>query len=156
MTTEPSESKIVEINSEQAFTPDPLYKLMSIFEDSNAGVAAAAELEDNGFAKEDIQLFCGVKGAETFDFTGEGHGLGAQFLRSFRNITYDRIIMDRYQNALRDGLCVLMVHIHKAPQKAAAAEIVHKFNTAQIDYFGLAVTEAVPNKPDTYDPDARF
>ena len=156
MSTDPAPSKVVEINNEQAFTPDPLYKLMSIFEDSNSGVAAAAELKANGFDEADIELFCGVKGAETYDFTGEGHGLGAQFLRAFRNITFDRIIMDRYQNALRDGHCVLMVHIHKTPQKAAAAEIIHKYNTAQVDYFGLAVTETLPNKPDTNDPDATF
>ena len=156
MSIEPSESRVVDINSEQAFTPDPLYKLMSIFEDSTAGVAAAAELEANGFDKADIELFCGVPGAETYDFSGEAHGLAAQFLRSFRNITFDRVIMERYQNALRDGLCVLMVHIHKAPQKAAAAEIIHKYNTAQVDYFGLAITETLPDKPDTYDPNATF
>ena len=156
MSTNAGQSKVVDINNDQAFTPDPLYKLMSIFEDSTAGVAAAAELADSGFDKSDIELFCGVPGAETYDFTGESHGLGAQFLRAFRNITYDRVIMDRYQNALRDGHCVLMVHIHKSQQKAAAAEIIHKYNTAQVDYFGLAMTETLPDKPDTYDPDATF
>ena len=156
MGTDAGQSKVVDINSEQAFTPDPLHKLMSIFEDSNSGVAAAAELKANGFDESDIELFCGVKGAETYDFTGEGHGLAAQFLRAFRNITNDRIVMDRYQAALRDGHCVLMVHIHKAVKKTAAAEIIHKYNTAQVDYFGLAMTENLPDKPDTYDPDASF
>lgn len=156
MSTDVRQSKVVEINSEQAFTPDPVYKLMSIFEDSNSGVAAAAELEASGFDKKDIELFCGVPGAETYDFTGEEHGLAAKFLRSFRNITYDRVIMQRYETALQEGHCVLMVHIHKAPQKAAAGEIIHKYNTAQVDYFGLAITETVPDKPDTYDPDATF
>lgn len=156
MTIDAGQSKVVDINSEQAFTPDPLYKLMSIFEDSNAGVAAAAELKANGFDESDIELFCGVRGAETYDFTGEAHGLAAQFLRAFRNITNDRIVMDRYQAALRDGHCVLMVHIHKAVKKTAAAEIIHKYNTAQVDYFGLAMTETLPEKPDTYDPEATF
>jgi hypothetical protein len=146
MSAEPTQSKVVEINNEQAFTPDPVYKLMSIFE----------ELADNGFEEKDIELFCGVKGAETYDFSGEDHGLGAKFMRAFRNITFDRIILDRYQRALREGHCVLMVHIHKTPQKAAAAEIIHKYNTAQVDYFGLAMTETLPDKPDTYDPDATF
>ena len=156
MTIDAEQSRVVDINNEQAFTPDPLHKLMSIFEDSNSGVAAAAELKANGFDESDIELFCGVKGAETYDFTGEGHGLAAQFLRAFRNITNDRIVMDRYQAALRDGHCVLMVHIHKAVKKTAAAEIIHKYNTAQVDYFGLAMTENLPDKPDTYDPDATF
>ena len=156
MSTDATQSNVVDINNEQAFTADPLHKLMSIFEDSNAGVAAAAELAANGFSESDIELFCGVPGAETYDFSGEAHGLAAQFLRAFRNITYDRVIMDRYQSALHDGHCVLMVHIHKAPQKAAAAEIIHKYNTAQVDYFGLAMTETLPNVADTHDPDATF
>ena len=156
MSTDAIRSKVVDINSEQAFTPDPLYKLMSIFVDSNSGVAAAAELAANGFDEKDIELFCGVPGAETYDFTGDAHGLAAQFLRRFRNITYDRVIMSRYEMALQDGHCVLMVHIHKAEHKAAAAEIIHKYNTAQVDYFGLAITETVPDKPDTYDPNATF
>ncbi len=158
MSTDPARSQVVEINSEQAFTPDPMYKLMAIFEDSEAGVSAVEDLKANGFEDKDIELFCGVRGEETFDFSGKDHGLGTRFMRLFRNITYDRVIMDRYQNALREGHCVLTLHIHKDVKKTDAAAIVHRFGAAQVDYFGLSMTQSF--SPDgewrNYDPEATF
>lgn len=158
MNNENEQTKVVDINNEQAFTPDPLYKLMGIFDDSDAGVSAAEDLKSNGFDAADIELFCGVPGAETYDFTGESHGLAAKFLRSFRNITYDRIIMERYEKALQDGHCVLTIHMQKAVNKDEAAQIMHRYNAVQVDYFGLAATTAIPvsGSEDKYDPDARF
>ena len=160
MSTNTAASNVVEINNEQAFTPDPMFKLMGIFEDSEAGVSAAEELSRKAFDADDIELFCGVPGAETYDFSGDEHGLGAKFMRAFRNITYDRIIMDRYQQALRDGHCVLMVHIHKTPRRDEAAAIMHRFGAAQVDHFGLVMTKAFPEhaneSEDKYDPDETF
>ena len=157
MNTSEAQSQVVDINSEQAFTPDPLYKLMGIFEDSNAGVAAADELKSGAFDPNDIELFCGVPGAETYDFHGDEHGLIAKMLRSFRNITFDRVIMDRYEKALNDGHCVLMVHIHKTVRKDDAAAIMHRHGAVQVDYFGLAMTKAIPanenSSEDKYEPD---
>lgn len=160
MSTNSGTSKVVDINSEQAFTPDPLYKLMGIFEDSAAGVAAAEDLKQNGFDANDIEMFCGVPGAQTFDFTGESHGLVATLLRKFRNITYDRIIMERYEQALHDGHCVMMVHIHKTPRRDEAADIMHRYGAVQVDHFGLGMTKAFPDHPQEnetkYDPDETF
>ena len=157
MNTNESESPVVDINSEQAFTPDPLYKLMGIFNDSDAGVAAADELKANAFEPDDIELFCGVPGAETFDFAGDEHGLVAKMMRAFRSITFDRVIMDRYEKALNEGHCVMMIHIHKDIRKDEAAAIMHRHGAAQVDYFGLAATQAFTARPnaseDKYEPD---
>jgi len=160
MSTNTGQSRVVDINNEQAFTPDPLFKLMGIFEDSDASVAAAEDLKVNGFDPADIELFCGVPGAETFDFKGDEHGLAAKFLRKFRNITYDRIIMERYQQALQDGHCVMTVHIHKTPRRDEAADIMHRYGAVQVDHFGLGMTKAFPDSAETaenkYDPDATY
>lgn len=160
MSTESHQSKVVDINSEQAFTPDPLFKLLGVFENSDSGVAAAEELKANGFDPNDIELFCGVPGAETYDFSGDEHGLAAKFLRKFRNITFDRVIMDRYQQALQNGHCVMTVHIHKTPRRDEAAEIMNRHGAVQVDHFGLGMTKAFPDNPekseDKYDPDATF
>lgn len=147
MNTESQASQVVEINNEQAFTPDPLYKMMGIFANSDAGVSAAEDLKANGFEAEDIELFCGVPGAETYDFSGEEHGIAAIFMRNFRKITFDRVIMDRYQAALRDGHCVLMIHIHKDARREEAAAIMHRYGAVQVDHFGLAMTKAYPDSP---------
>lgn len=143
MSSQTVTTKVVEINSEQAFTPDPMFKLMGIFEDSEAGVRAAEDLKAAGFDAKDIELFCGVQGAETYDFTGDEHGLGTKFMRAFRSITYDRIIMERYQAALLDGHCVLMVHIHKTARRDEAASLMHQHGAVQVDYFGLTMTQTI-------------
>lgn len=153
-------SEVVEINNEQAFTPDPLFKLMGVFEDSDAGVSAAEDLAANGFAEKDIELFCGVPGAKTYDFTGKDHGAFVTALRKFRGITFDRIIMDRYEQALRDGHCVMTIHIHKTPLRDEAAAIMHRHGAVQVDHFGLTMTKAFPDHPNEaehkYDPDETF
>lgn len=150
----------IPINDPDGFTPDPLYKLMGIFEDSDAGVAAVEELTSSGFAADDIELFCGIPGEQTYDFSGDEHGLAAKFMRKFRSITFDRVIMERYQQALHDGHCVLMVHIHKTPRREEAAAIMNRHGAVQVDYFGLAMTKAFPDHPDEsenkYDPDETF
>ena len=50
-----------------------------------------------------------------------------------------------------------MVHIHKAVRKDEAAAIMHRYNAAQDDYFGLAMTQAFPvhenASEDKYEPD---
>lgn len=151
------EQKAIPINDPDGFTPDPMFKLMGIFEDSDAGVAASNQLRAKDFAAEDIELFCGVPGELTYDFSGEDHGLGAKFMRAFRKITFDRVIMERYQQALRDGHCVLIVHIHKTPRREQAAAILNSYGAVQVDYFGLAMTKAFPDDPnkseDKYEPE---
>ena len=149
MSTDATGSPVVEINSEQAFTPDPLYKIMGIFENSDAGVSAAEDLNANGFDAADIELFCGVPGAKTYDFSGKDHGALSSALRKFRSITFDRVIMDRYEQALSNGHCVMMVHIHKTARRDEAAEIMHRYGAVQVDHFGLAMTKAFPDSPDS-------
>lgn len=148
MSTDSTGSAIVDINSEQAFTPDPLYKIMGIFEDSDAGVSAAEDLNANGFDAADVELFCGVPGAKTYDFSGKDHGALIGALRKWRNSTFDRIIMDRYEQALGNGHCVMMVHIHKTARREEAAEIMHRYGAVQVDHFGLAMTKAFPDNPE--------
>jgi len=157
MSTEEQPIEIVKINDGEAFTPDPMFKLMGIFEDSNDGVAAVDELRTNAFEPNDIELFCGVPGAETYDFSGDEHGLIAKMLRAFRNITFDRVIMERYEKALQRGHCVVMIHIRKDIRKDEAVAIIHRHGAAQVDYFGLAMTTAFPaqenSAEDKYEPD---
>lgn len=147
----------VEINSQQTFRPDPLYHLMGIFDDPSSGSDAVGRLGDAGFSSADITLFCGVEGAASYDFSGNDHGLGATLLRNFRNITFDRVIMERYEQALKTGHCVLMVRVNKTERKLDASEIMEASGAKQVEYFGLATTEAFPHHDaERPDPDAMF
>ncbi|MCC6824271.1 MAG: hypothetical protein IT172_00820 [Acidobacteria bacterium] len=150
--------RAISINDAQSFAEDPLYRIIGIFEDPDAGLNVAAELQANDFDAEDISLFCGIPGEYAYDFTGEGHGPIAKFLRLFRKMTFDRVIMERYQRALHEGHCILMVRIHHDPRKHEAGAIMNKHGATQVDYFGLAITENVQDRtPEkSYDPDASF
>ena len=147
----------IEINSEQAFTPDPIYHLMGVFPDRNGGTAVIEQLTSGGFDPANIELFCGVEGAETYDFSGKDHGIGATLLRKFRNITFDRVILDRYEMALKQGHCVMMIKIDKPEQKIDASALMEAGGASQVDYFGLAATEAFPHHANERpDPDATY
>lgn len=141
------ETQYIAINNPDGFTPDPVYKMMGIFENSDSGVAAVDDLKNANFDGQDIELFCGIAGEQTYDFSGEDHGPLASFMRKIRNITFDRVIMERYQQALRDGHCVLTLLIQDSKRKKEAADLMHHHGAAQVDYFGLAVTQAFPAQP---------
>jgi len=147
MSSSDSKGEFVPVNNPDGFAPDPVHKIMGIFEDSDEGVAAVDELKSNNFDAGDIELFCGVPGEETYDFSGDDHGPLMTFMRKFRNMTFDRVIMERYQQALRDGHCVLTLHIHDSKRKKEAADLMHSHGAAQVDYFGLAMTQAFPARP---------
>jgi|GEM_PF-2341430 len=147
MSNSDSQDEFVPVNNPGAFTPDPVHKIMGIFENSDEGVAAVGELKSNNFDAGDIELFCGIPGEEAYDFSGDDHGPLMTFMRKFRNMTFDRVIMERYQQALRDGHCVLTLHIQDSKRKKEAADLMHSHGAAQVDYFGLAMTQAFPAQP---------
>jgi len=138
----------------QPITPDPMFKVAAVFDTPAEANAAIDELASQGFVDKDIEYFCGEPGEEKFDFSGSSAGTGilARMLRAFRNSTYDRIILDRYEASLRSGNCMLMVYIHKAEHKEIVAQILHHHNAHQVDYFGLAMTEHISEKPEGLEP----
>jgi hypothetical protein len=146
MNTDNDRQEAIEVHTtDQPITPDPMFKVAGVFETAAEASAAIDELRSNGFADKDIEYFCGEPGEEKYDFSGTGSGQGilARLLRSFRNSTYDRVILDRYEASLRTGNCLVMVHIHKTEQKETAAQILHNHNAHQVDYFGLTMTEHI-------------
>ena len=152
MNTDNDRQEAIESNTkDQPITPDPLFKVTGVFETPEEASAAVDELASSGFAGKDVEYFCGEPGEEKYDFTGAGAGQGilARLLRSFRNSTYDRVILERYEAALRTGNCLVMVYIHKTEHKVTVAQILHNHNAHEVDYFGLAMTEHISDQSKT-------
>jgi hypothetical protein len=144
MNTDDNRQEAIELTTtDQPITPDPLFKVAAIFETPQEASAAVDELKSSGFVEKDIEYYCGEPGVDNFDFSGSNQGLMARLVRTFRNSTYDRVILDRYEAALRTGNCLVMVHIHKTEQKNDVAKIFHHYKAHQVDYFGLAMTEHI-------------
>ncbi len=147
MNEDDNREEAVETGSgQQPITPDPLYKVAGVFDTPAEAAAAVDALKAAGFNEPDIELFCGEPGEEKYDFSGAGDGILARLLRTFRNSTHDRVILDRYEAALRADNCVIMVYIHKAERKEIAAQLLHDNNAHEVDYFGLAMTEHISDK----------
>src|SRR4051794_32208495 len=147
MNTDDNRQEAIELTTtDQPITPDPLFKVAAVFDTVDEAQAAMDELEAQGFASKDIESFCGEPGTDV-DFSAANQGIMARLLRTFRNSTYDRVILDRYEAALRTGNCMVMVHIHKTVNKNIAAQILHHHNAHQVDYFGLAMTEHISEIP---------
>jgi len=144
MNTDDNRQEAIEsTTTDQPITPDPLFKVAAVFDTQQDASAVVDELRANGFADSDIESYCGEPGVDNFDLSGSNQGLMARLLRTFRNSTYDRVILDRYEAALRTGNCLVMVHIHKTAQKTEVAQLFHQHNAHQVDYFGLAMTEHI-------------
>jgi hypothetical protein len=144
MNTDDNRQEAIELTTtDQPITPDPLFKVAAVFDTQQDASAVVDALKANGFVDNDIESYCGEPGVDNFDLSGSNQGLMARLLRTFRNSTYDRVILDRYEAALRTGNCLVMVHIHKTAQKNEVAQLFHHHNAHQVDYFGLAMTEHI-------------
>ena len=127
-------------------TAFPLFKVVGIFETSEEATAAVDELKLRGFQGADIEVFSGDPGDEDIHTSGTGDGLLSRFIRALNNFTYDRIILERYEAALRTGNYLVAARIHKTEEKDGAAQILHRHNAHNVEYFGLAITEHISEK----------
>ncbi len=144
MTTDP------QISTDAGFpAPDddfltyPIHKLVSVFEDPDEVAAAVEELQANGFTMDDIEAFCGWETKHERDFDGTQRGVWASVLHSARHVGPARTYVERYENHLQKGHCMIMVKVTKNDRKEKAAEILHRHTKERVTYFGLLTADEV-------------
>lgn len=125
------------------FLAYPMYKVISVFRDHDEVMPAVEELKSAGFGVDEIEAFCGVEGEERLDFEGTSHGVWATFLRAVQHVGPDRTYLERYEQHLRDGDCMIMVKIANKAEKEKAAEILHRHADARVTYFGLLMADEI-------------
>lgn len=123
----------------------PLYKVVSIFTDSDAVIAAVNELTANGFNESNIEAFCGWGGAAATaqQYEGTSAGVWEQFVHAARHVGPPRIYLERYEKHLQDGDCIIMVKVEKKGEKEKAAEILHHHTGERVTYFGLLMADEI-------------
>jgi hypothetical protein len=124
-------------HGEDDFLAFPIHKVVSGFEDQATVDAAIDDLLSHGFKADDIEGICGVDGERRMDFAGTNHGTLTTFLRNLQHIGPDRQFLERYEQYLRDGHCLIMVTVHNKLRRNAAAQILHKHTDQKVTYFGL-------------------
>lgn len=120
------------------FIKYPIYKVVSIFEDSSKVDAAVAELESHGFRPEDIEAYCGWQGQKHLDFERAKTGIWSDLVKAIEHFGPDRTYVERYEKHLQDGDCMITVAVDNKDRKASAAEILHRHTNERVTYFGLA------------------
>lgn len=143
MSTEAKTSPETDVHSYDDFITWPLHKVVTIFDDPDTMKAAVAELRENGFQDPAIEAFCGYEGEKRIDFTGARHGVLATILRSLQHIGPDRTYLERYEKALQEGHCMVMVSVDSKLHKERAARILHHHTGERVTYFGLLAADEI-------------
>lgn len=125
------------------FLTYPIHKLVSVFEEPDAVEAAVRELEASGFTMDDIEAFCGLQNTPDRHFEGTRPGVWDTILHAGRHVGPARTYIERYERALKEGHCLIMVKVDKKDRKALAAEILHRHTDERVTYFGLLMADEV-------------
>jgi hypothetical protein len=130
-------------NVDEEFALYPLYKVVSVFEDSSKIDAAIDELQEHNFTADDIESYCGVDGEKTIDFDGTRHGVWASFARAVQKVGPERTYLERYERHLKEGHCVIMVAVRNKERKETAGRILNKHTPERVTYFGLLAADEI-------------
>jgi len=119
---------------------------LSAFDDPENVSAVIAALLESGVADESIEVFCGKRGEEQIDFSGEKHGLWATFVRSIQALSAEHLYLEYFQKELHDGGYLLQVSVGNNEEKEAFARLIHANGGKRVTYFGTWLIEEIANK----------
>lgn len=130
-------------SSSGPFIAAPVENLVAAFHSADSMDTVIEELKENAFAPEDLRTFSGQEGIEELDFDGSSNGPIAELLRYLQGIGPDRTYLERYEEYMRDGDCILMVRAPQKDRKQIAADIIRKHSPHRVTYFGKLVIEEI-------------
>jgi hypothetical protein len=120
----------------------PTNRLLAVIDDPADAAAAMAELQAGGIATRDLDILRGDEGADRMDGTGSIAGWLARLRRAFDFTLMDQLVdFAAYEQALRDGRAVVMVHVHNDDLKSVAHRILKRQRGHFINFYGRFATE---------------
>ncbi len=143
MSTDPHTQLEESFPAHDDFIKYPIYKVVSVFEDSDKVAGAVEELRLRGFAGEDIEAYCGWQGQDAKIFEGSQPGVWESFIHAVKHVGPERTYVERYEQHLKDGDCLIMVRVANKEQKAKAAGVLHGYTSERVTYFGLLSTDEI-------------
>ena len=99
---------------------------MSVFDKAEDVQTTIEELKTEKFSDDEIDVFCGQKGENRIDFSGEKHGFWSTFIRSIQNLSAERIYLENYQKELHEGHFLLMVQTENTKEKERAIKFFNQ------------------------------
>jgi len=111
------------------------HRLFAIFDHLSAGEEAVQALRFEGFADEDIWLFCGEEGSRRLDVTGRAHGIRARVLRMIEfALSSDFKYLRTLDEALHHGRIVIAVRAKDESTADDIARLLRMFAGHSIAY----------------------
>jgi hypothetical protein len=124
-----------EIQKDNKFIGYPTNQLFSIIDNPADAEQALQALEAAGFAS-DTQVFHGEEGAHRIDASGAQHGRLAQLRRLRQSVSLDGQHAALYEQAVRQGHCVIAVHAIDSERREEARQILKAHGGHFINFYG--------------------
>lgn len=122
-----------------AALPNSTNRVAAIFDSSDAADEAMRAIEHIEGITE-IDVVCGVAGAEALDMDGTQKGLAERTIRAAHRST-DWIEMERFQEELRAGRCILSFRADVLSDLSPVVKVITSHGGRYVHHFGaVAVT----------------
>lgn len=121
----------------------PTNKVVGIIDNSAKTEAAIDALAKAGFDTDEIEVFCGQKGANIVDSGGEEHGVLAKILRTIQTFGTDYEHAKRHEEELQAGHFMITVPVDEDEDKQEAADILKANGGYFINYYGALTIEEI-------------
>lgn len=132
------------VNNPDSFTTYPNGRICAILSTGVAAEDVLNALLESGIVQEDIEVYCGRKGAIVMDVDADHHGLLAKIAKVFRAFgDMENKSMQKYKAALEKGEYVFAILVKKDEEKETIRRILAKHEAREIQYFGTWVVESL-------------
>lgn len=128
---------------DQAVLPNSANRIAAVFDSPDAADGAMRAIEQfEGVTEIDVR--CGVAGAQELDMDGDSKGIAERTLRKAHRST-DWIEMDRFKEELNAGHCILSFRADLLPNLDPVVQVITSHGGRYVHHFGpVAVTMLVP------------
>lgn len=121
------------------FIFNPTNYLFGIVDDAKMTELVIESLVLAGFSSNRITVFQGERGVRQIDATGAEHGRIARLIRWRQSTTPARWHAERYEQAVRDGHCVVAVYTSDQDSRERARQIMKQNGGHFINFYGRLV-----------------
>jgi hypothetical protein len=129
---------------ERAFLGTPDNYMLGVFDDGDEAERAHEALVEAGFGGDDVMLCIA---AESIDSTGEVHGPLARLKRAIDHLLTNKSHLAEYDEAAREGACVIGVHAEDEQARDQAQQIFREHGARNVNFFGKWVVETLDGGP---------
>jgi hypothetical protein len=117
-------------------------KVVGIIDDKARADTACMALISAGFTDDMIEVFCGLEGEHDLDLRGRSHGVIDHMNRIFHHVRLmEGRSMDRYEQALLAGQCVIQVYMSDSESQDKAHQIIKSNGGHYINGYGFWAME---------------